>query len=572
METTDRLNLISPYGGTLIDLLVPPEGFEELKQHANQLPSLQISDRSLCDLECLAVGAFSPLDRFMGEADYQGVLETMRLADGTLFPVPVTLPTPDDFTVEPGQEIALRDSKNSLLAVLTVEELFGWNLEHEAERVYGTQDPRHPLVAEMHRWGRRNVSGQIQVLQLPIHHDFGDLRLAPRENRAHLAEFGRSKVVAFQTRNPLHRVHEELIRRALGQVDATLQLNPVVGMTKPGDFDHITRVRSYRALSNYLDSGKTQLTLLPLAMRFAGPREAVWHALIVRNYGADHLIVGRGHASPGLDSEGRHFHPLYVAQELVREHSAELGVTPLAFRDIVYLPDQDKYEEVTRLDGSSGQVSFSSRLFKEEYLDAGREIPEWFARPEVAAILTESHPPRHKQGVCVWFTGLSGAGKSTVAEILSSMLAEYGRQITVLDGDVVRTHLSKGLGFSAEDRDTNIRRIGWVAGAIARHGGTVICAAISPYRATRNDARNMVGPDNFIEVFVDTPLAVCEQRDVKGMYAKARRGEIKGFTGIDDPYEPPEHPEITLDTVTCTPRQNAQRIIGYLEEQRFLRT
>jgi sulfate adenylyltransferase len=571
METTDQMDLISPYGGALIDLLVPAEGFDELKRYANQLPSLQISDRSLCDLECLAVGAFSPLDGFMGEADYHSVLESMRLADGTLFPVPVTLPIPDEFTIEVGQEIALRDSKNSLLAVLTVDELFRWSLEHEAERVYGTQDPRHPLVAEMHRWGLRNASGRLRVLQLPIHHDFSELRFTPHENRARLAELGRSNVVAFQTRNPLHRVHEELIRRALERVDATLQLNPVVGMTKPGDFDHVTRVRSYRALSDYFDSGRTQLAVLPLAMRFAGPREAVWHALIVRNYGANHLIVGRGHASPGLDSEGRHFHPLYVAQELVKEHQRELGVEPLVFRNIVYLPDEDRYEEVTRLEEASGHVAFSSRLFKEEYLDSGREIPEWFARPEVTAILTESHPPRHKQGVCVWFTGLSGAGKSTVAEVLSSMLAEYGRQVTVLDGDVVRTHLSKGLGFSAEDRDTNIRRIGWVAGAIARHGGTVICAAISPYRATRNDARNMVGPDNFVEVFVDTPLEVCEQRDVNGMYAKARRGEIKGFTGIDDPYEAPEHPEIKLDTVACTPRQNARRIIDYLEHRGFVR-
>ncbi|MFZ0428760.1 MAG: bifunctional sulfate adenylyltransferase/adenylylsulfate kinase [Acidobacteriota bacterium] len=571
MSTTDQASLISPYGGQLVDLLVAPEGFEELKEQANRLPSLQISDRSLCDLECLAVGAFSPLDRFMSQADYQSVLETMRLADGTLFPVPVTLPIPDDFQVEAGQEIALRDSKNSLLAVLAVEELYSWRLDHEAERVYGTRDPRHPLVAEMHRWGRRNAAGRLRVLQLPLHHDFTDLRLAPRENRARLARFGRSDVVAFQTRNPLHRVHEELIRRALEQVDATLLLNPVVGLTRPGDFDHVTRVRSYRALSDYFDSGRTQLNLLPLAMRFAGPREAVWHALIVRNYGANHLIVGRGHASPGVDTEGRHFHPLYVAQELVREHREELGVEAVTFRDMVYLPEQQRYEEVTRLTGKSGRVSFSSRLFKEEYLDAGRSIPEWFARPEVASILTESHPPRHKQGVCIWFTGLSGAGKSTVAEILASMLAEHGRQVTVLDGDVVRTHLSKGLGFSAEDRDTNIRRIGWVAGSISKHGGTVICAAISPYRATRNDARNMVGPDNFVEVFVDTPLEVCEQRDVKGMYAKARRGEIKGFTGIDDPYEAPEHPEITLDTVGSTPAENARRIIDYLTEQHFLR-
>ncbi|GAB4109574.1 MAG: bifunctional sulfate adenylyltransferase/adenylylsulfate kinase [Acidobacteriota bacterium] len=574
--------LISPYGGSLIDLMVAPDALASAKDRANRLPSLQISDRSLCDLECLACGAFSPLDRFMGEADYRRVLDEMRLADGTLFPIPVTLPVPDTLELGTGDKLALRDARNNLLAILSVEEIYEWSLEEEARKVYGKVDPRHPLVAEMHRWGRRYVSGPLEVLQLPIHHDFAELRLTPAQTRARLEALGLppgvgsdpeavTPVVAFQTRTPLHRVHEELIRRALESVEGLLLLHPVVGLTRPGDFDHYTRVRSYLALSEYFDSGRTLLALLPLAMRFAGPREALWHALIRRNYGASHLVVGRGHASPALDSEGKHFHPLYVAQELVRRHEPELGVKAVAFGDMVYLPDQDRYEERSRVQAGVRAIPFSSRLFKEEYLDRGREIPPWFARPEVARVLTEAHPPRHRQGVCLWFTGLSGAGKSTIAEILATLLAEHGRQVTVLDGDVVRTHLSKGLGFSKEDRDTNIRRIGWVAAEIARHGGTVICAAISPYRATRNDARNMVGPDNFVEIFVDTPLEVCESRDVKGMYAKARRGEIKGFTGIDDPYEAPEHPELVLDTVVHTPEQNARRIIEYLVERGFLR-
>jgi sulfate adenylyltransferase len=582
------LGLIEPYGGTLVDLRVPAEEFEEAKAHANRLPSIQISDRSLCDLECLAVGAFSPLDRFMGEADYRGVLEEMRLAGGALFPIPVTLPLPDDAEVEPGREMALRDSRNNLLAVMRPEEIFPWDPAEEARKVYGTTDPRHPLVAEMHRWGRRNASGPLRVLQLPIHQDFVELRLTPAQTRERLRlmaerrlrEVGAdpaaggsdpARVVAFQTRSPLHRVHEELIRRALESTEGLLLLHPVVGLTRPGDFDHYTRVRAYRALSRHFDSGRTLLALLPLAMRFAGPREALWHALIRRNYGASHLIVGRGHASPVLDSRGKHFHELYVAQELVGRHRDELGVEPVCFRDMVYLPDEDRYEEVTRLEEGRRWVPFSSRLFKEEYLDRGRPIPEWFARAEVAEILAESHPPRYRQGVCVWFTGLSGAGKSTVAEVLAALLAEHGRQVTVLDGDVVRTHLSRGLGFGKEDRDTNIRRIGYVASEIARHGGTVICAAISPYRTTRNDARNMVGSDNFVEVFVDAPLDVCEGRDVKGMYAKARRGEIKGFTGVDDPYEPPESPEIVLDTVRFQPEENARKVIDYLTERRFLR-
>jgi sulfate adenylyltransferase len=582
-------SLIEPFGGVLVDLRVSVGELEETKAHANRLPSVQISDRSLCDLECLAVGAFSPLDRFMGEADYRRVLDEMRLAGGALFPIPVTLPLPDDAEVEPGREIALRDAKNNLLAIMAVDEIFGWDLEEEARKVYGTTDPRHPLVAEMHRWGRRNASGPLRVLQLPIHQDFVELRLTPARTRERLRLMAErrfeetggapgaegldsARVVAFQTRSPLHRVHEELIRRALESTEGLLLLHPVVGLTRPGDFDHYTRVRAYRALSRHFDSGRTLLALLPLAMRFAGPREALWDALIRRNYGASHLIVGRGHASPALDSRGKHFHELYVAQELVARHRGELGVEPVCFRDMVYLPEEDRYEEVTRLEEGRRWVPFSSRLFKEEYLDRGCPIPEWFARPEVAEILAESHPPRHKQGVCVWFTGLSGAGKSTVAEVLATLLAEHGRQVTVLDGDVVRTHLSRGLGFGKEDRDTNIRRIGYVASEIARHGGTVICAAISPYRATRNDARNMVGSDNFVEVFVDAPLEVCEERDVKGMYAKARRGEIKGFTGVDDPYEPPEYPEIVLDTVRFRPEENARKVIEYLTERRFLRS
>jgi sulfate adenylyltransferase len=310
---------------------------------------------------------------------------------------------------------------------------------------------------------------------------------------------------------------------------------------------------------------------LPLAMRMAGPREALWHALIRRNYGANYLIVGRDHASPGLDSHGKPFYGPYDAQALVEQYSAELGVGVVPFEELVYLPDEERYEEVSRVSPRARTASISGTQVRQEYLNKGRRLPDWFTRPEVAEILAEAYPPRHQQGVCVWFTGLSGAGKSTTAEVLTVLLLERGRQATVLDGDVVRTHLSKGLGFSKEDRDTNIRRIGFVAAEIVRHGGMAICAAVSPYLATRHEVRDMVGQDHFIEVFVDTPLEVCEQRDAKGMYAKARRGEITGFTGIDDPYEPPTHPEITLDTVAQAPEENAHRILAYLIQRGFVR-
>jgi sulfate adenylyltransferase len=452
-----------------------------------------------------------------------------------------------------------------------VQEVFAWNREEEARAVVGTTDLRHPLVAEMHRWGDRYISGSLRVLQLPSHYDFTTLRHTPAQTRTLLAEIGRRNVVAFQTRNPLHRVHEELTKRAIEEVDGVLLLHPVVGLTKPGDVDHFTRVRTYKELADrYYAPGRIVLSLLPLAMRMAGPREALWHAVIRRNYGANHLIVGRDHASPGADSNGKPFYGPYDAQELVAQYAQELGVTMIPFRELVYLPEEERYEESHKVPEGSKTASISGTQVRDEYLGRGRKLPDWFTRPEVADILAESYPPRHRQGVCVWFTGLSGAGKSTTAEILTVLMLERGRQVTVLDGDVVRTHLSKGLGFSKEDRDVNIRRIGFVAAEIARHGGVVLCAAVSPYRATRNDVRNMVGTDRFVEIFVDTPIEECERRDTKGMYARARRGEITGFTGVDDPYEPPQHAEITLDTIQKTPEENARLVLDYLQGKGFV--
>jgi sulfate adenylyltransferase len=565
--------LIPPCGGSLVNLIAPPESLADLKAYAGSLPSLQISERATCDLELLACGAFSPLDRFMGKADYQRALGEMRLSDGQLFPMPITLPVErrDDLRLD--RDIALRSPRNELLAVMTIEEVYEWDCGELARQVFGTEDLRHPLVAEMSGWGRYNLAGRLEVLQPPSHYDFQQLRLTPSETRDRLESFGRANVVAFQTRNPLHRAHEELIKRAIDERDGALLLHPVVGLTKPGDVDHYSRVRAYKALlDRYFDPRRSMLALLPLAMRMAGPREALWHALIRRNYGANHLIVGRDHASPGLDSTGKPFYGPYDAQEMVERYSDELGVRTAPFSEMVYLPDEGRYEEVSKIPPHSRTASLSGTQAREDYLNRGRKLPEWFTRPEVAEALAETYPPRHRQGVCVWFTGLSGAGKSATAEILVTLLLEHGRQVTLLDGDVVRTHLSKGLGFSKEDRDTNIRRIGFVAAEITRHGGVAVCSAISPYRATRNDARGMVGAERFIEVFVDTPLEVCEQRDPKGLYAKARRGELKEFTGIDDPYEAPKHAEITLDTVRCSAEENARLILNYLIERGFVRS
>jgi sulfate adenylyltransferase len=449
-------------------------------------------------------------------------------------------------------------------------ENYNWDPNMEARLVYSSTDHRHPMVSEMIRWGDFCVSGEIKVLSLPKYHDFVELRHTPPQDRAKLEAMGNKDDVAFQTRNPIHRIHEELTNRAAEAVDGSLLVHPVVGLTKPGDVDHYTRVRVYKALyQHYYDQKRTALSLLPLAMRMAGPREALWHAIIRRNYGANHFIVGRDHAGPGNDSQGKPFYGPYEAQEFMKLYEDEIGVKMVPFKALVYLSKEDRYIEADQAPQDSEVFEISGTQVRDDYLAKGRLLPEWFTRKETAEILAQVHPPRHKAGFVIWFTGLSGSGKSTTAEVLTSLLLERGRSLTVLDGDVVRTHLSKGLGFSAEDRDINILRIGFVAGEIARAGGAVITAAISPYRKTRNEARKMVG-ENFLEVWVNTPLEVCEARDIKGLYAKARRGEIKGFTGIDDPYEEPVNPELTLDTVVNTPEENAVTILKYLEELGYI--
>ena len=564
--------LVSPFGGQLIDLTVPETELSDALAKAKELRSIQLSERSLCDLELMATGAFSPIDRFMGREDYRRVVAEMRLSSGQLFPIPITLPIRDDIQVQLDSEVALLDARNEIVAVMYVDEIYEWDLEEAAQEVFKTTDVRHPLVAEMHRWGKRNISGRLKVLRLPQRYDFRELRLTPRQTRTHLEHLGSENVVAFQTRNPLHRAHEELTRRAAEDIDGVLLLHPVVGLTKPGDIDYFTRVRTYRALANnYYDPNHMLLALLPLAMRMAGPREALWHALIRRNYGANHMIIGRDHASPGNDSNGKPFYGPYDAQDLVKGVEEELGVKAVPFGEFVYLPDEQRYEDVRKLKPNATVAQLSGTQARDWYRDGGVDLPDWFARPEVAAAIAETYPPRFKQGFCIWFTGLSAAGKSTTAEILTVLLQELGRQVTLLDGDVVRNNLSRGLGFSKDDRDANIRRIGFVASEIVRHHGAVICAAVSPYRSTRNGVRSLVGAERFIEVFVNTPIEECERRDSKGMYLKARRGEIKNFTGIDDPYEPPLQPELELNTTTHTAEENARLIIDYLTERGFVK-
>jgi sulfate adenylyltransferase len=560
----------SPYGGTLVNLLVDDARAAEMRATAKDYASLTLDERGLCDLELLAVGGFSPLTGFLGRRDYERVVSEARLADGTLWPLPVNLPVNVGNGVEEGKPLALRDVYGNLLAFLHVEEIYTYDKEAEAKGAYGTTDAKHPAVAHLNKQPGHYAAGKLEVIRVPPHYDFVEIRRTPSELREHFKSLGWNKVVAFQTRNPLHRAHEELTKRAAEQIGGGLLIHPVVGVTKPGDVDHFTRVRCYRALvDNYYEPGSVVLSLLPLAMRMAGPREVLLHAIIRRNYGCTDFIVGRDHAGPGKDSTGKPFYQPYAAQEAMQEHAKEIGMGMVDFKQMVYLPDEGRYSPVDEVPAGVKTADISGTQVRDDYLAKGLPLPEWFSRPAVAAILNETNPPKFRQGMTIWFTGLSGSGKSTVAHALIERLAEYGRNVSVLDGDEIRTHLSKGLGFSKEDRDSNINRVGYVAGLVAQHGGTTICAVISPYRETRDNARKSSN-GNFLEIYCDTPIEVCEKRDVKGLYAKARAGEIKGFTGVDDPYEAPLNPEVKINTGELGVQECADRIIAKLIELGYI--
>ncbi len=566
---------IEPHGGELKVLYQKPEEVKEEQARARDLVSWNLTPRQLCDLEMLLNGAFSPLDGFMASADYQSVLNKMRLADGTLWPIPITLDVPREFAEQltVGDVIALRDNEGVLNANLDVTDIYSPDKPAEARGVLGTDDAKHPGVYYlMERAGSVYIGGRLRGVESPMHYDFKHLRDSPLELRKRFKKLGWRKVVAFQTRNPMHRAHQELTFRAARQVEANLLIQPVVGMTKPGDIDHFTRVRCYEKLIQRYPEQTTMLSLLPLAMRMAGPREAVWHAIIRKNYGCTHFIVGRDHAGPGNDSRGKPFYGPYDAQELVQEHQEELGIEMVPFKNVVYVDDRAQYVPEDEIADNETVLNISGTEFRRR-LQEGIEIPDWYSYPEIIEELRRTHPPRHEQGLVIFFTGLSGAGKSTIANALMVKLMEMGgRKVTLLDGDIVRKNLSSELGFSREHRDLNILRIGFVASEIAKNGGIAICAPIAPYANTRRAVRETVkGYSGFVEIHVSTPLEVCEQRDRKGLYAKARAGIIKEFTGISDPYEVPEDPEMDIDTNDMLPDDAAHRIIVKLESLGFLR-
>ena len=569
-------HLIAPHGGALIDLFAGDDRRAGLKAGSRDWPSHDLTPRQLCDLDLLVSGGFSPLTGFLGRRDYDRVCAEMRLADAaaTLWPMPITLDVPEAVaaSLSPGAHLALRDAEGVMLAVLAVEDVWRPDQEAEAAAVFGTTNPEHPGVAHLlNRTQPFYAGGRVTAVQPVTHYDYRLLRHTPAELRAEFAKLGWTKVVAFQTRNPMHRAHQELTLRAAKEVEASLLIHPVVGLTRPGDVDHYTRVRCYQALLHRYPSKTALLSLLPLAMRMGGPREAVWHAIIRKNHGCTHLIVGRDHAGPGSDSAGNPFYGPYDAQALLRAHEAELGVTMVPFKMMVYVEDLDSYVPVDEVPAGSRTLNLSGTDLRGRLAD-GRDIPSWFTFPDVAAELRRSHPPRERQGVTVFFTGLSGSGKSTIANALLVKFLEFGgRPVTLLDGDLVRRHLSSELGFSKAHRDINIRRIGYVASEITKNGGIAVCAPIAPYDAVRRDVRAMVEKvGGFMLVHVDTPLDVCEQRDRKGLYAKARAGIIKEFTGISDPYEAPADADLTIDTTALTPDEAAQQIILHLEREGYV--
>lgn len=562
------------HGGPPVQLIVDEERAATLKEISLNLPDITLNDRQLCDLELLATGVFSPLDGFMTRTDYESVLDRMRLQNNVLWPIPICLGISETTarTLEAGQSVTLRDHEGFLLAVMHIEDMWPVDRKKEASLIYGTTDITHQGVKYLSNTeGDYYIGGKLEVLSVPLHFDFKQLRMTPQEIRRVYQKLKWKRILGFQTRNPIQRLQFEMTVKAMRQAKANLLLLPVTGMTKPGDFDHYTRVRCYRAVARHYPPDSFVLNLLPLSMRLAGPREALLHTIIAKNFGCTHFVVGRDHASPGTDGAGKAFYGSYAAQKLTEECSGDIGVTIIPFEELVYLPFEDEYRSSDQIPEGEQYISFSSADIRER-IRTGRRIPEWATITEVVTELKKAYPSPDKQGFTIFLTGLSGAGKSTIAKVLYARFLEMGdRPVTLLDGDIVRRNLSSQLSFSKEDRDTNVRRIGFVAGEITKNRGIAICAPIAPYNGTRGEIRSAIeNYGGFIEVHVATPITVCEKRDRKGMYAKARAGLIKGFTGVDDPYEIPESPEVRIDTTDLTPDDAAKEILLLLGQKGYI--
>ena len=558
----------------LVNLVISKKQQIMFKKLSSSMPDVILNDRQICDFELLTTGVFSPLNGFMKKIDYESVLDRMRLEKGALWPVPICLDIPQSLaaSIEIGQSVALRDPEGFLLGIMDIEDIWPLDMEKEALAIYGTQDNSHPGVDYLYNKSEKfYIGGKIQALNLPIHPDFKQIRNTPDEVKKIFSKLGWKRIVGFQTRQPIHRPQFEMTIQAMQKAKANLLLLPIAGVTRPGDFDHFTRMRCYQKIAAHYPPDSYVLNLLPLAMRMAGPREAILHMIIGKNFGCTHFVIGHDHASPGNGVSNKPFYKYDEAMKLTRNVVKEIGVETVTFEEMVYLPFEDEYKIASSVPKNTNTISFTGTDIQKR-IRSGKKVPDWATFPEVINELKKSYPPPLKQGLTIFCTGLSGAGKSTIANILYSKFLEIGtRPVTLLDGDIVRRNLSSELNFSKEHRDINVKRIGFVAAEITKNRGIAICAPIAPYEKTRTQIRESIeAHGGFFEIHVATPISECEKRDRKGMYAKARAGLLKGFTGVDDPYEDPTNPELKIDTTSLTPEEAAQEVLLYINQKGFI--
>ena len=566
--------MIEPHGKTLVSFHLSADELSEYSELSNKTASLTLSLKQQCDLEMISNGAFSPLSTFNNQKDYEEILLKNKLSNGLVWPIPIVLDVPDQFlkSLDKNEYISLRNAEGFLLAILKVNEFWAPDKKEEANSVFKSNDPNHPGVDYLFNHTNNNyISGELVPIQSNKYFDFTHLRKSPQEVRDFFRLNNWKDVIAFQTRNPMHRAHYELTKLAMDEHNSKLLIHPVIGMSKPGDIDHFTRVKCYQHIIKYYPENSVELSLINLAMRMAGPKEALWHAIIRKNYGCNRIIIGRDHAGPGVNAEGKPYYQPYDAQELIAQYQEELEIKMVPFKEMVFAKNKKTYLPLDKIEQDDLIEKLSGTQFK-ELLQQRTEIPNWYSFPEVIHELRKRFPKLHNQGLTVFFTGLSGAGKSTLANaIMYKLMETEDRPITLLDGDIVRQHLSSELGFSKEDRDIHVKRIGYVASEITKHGGVAICAPIAPYSNTRKVVRNMIDEvGSFVEIHVATPLSVCEERDTKGLYKQARAGKILDFTGVSDPYEEPENPEITVDTSDITVEESSALILDKLRSLKLL--
>jgi len=566
--------MIKPHGKTLVSFHLSADELSEYSELSNNISSLTLSLKQQCDLEMISNGAFSPLSTFNNQKDYEEILLNNKLSNGLVWPIPIVLDVPDQFlkSLDKNEYISLRNTEGFLLAILKVKEFWAPNKKEEANLVFKSNDLNHPGVDYLFNHTNNNyISGELVPIQSNKYFDFTHLRKSPQEVRDFFRLNNWKDVIAFQTRNPMHRAHYELTKLAMDEHNSKLLIHPVIGMSKPGDIDHFTRVKCYQHIIKYYPENSVELSLINLAMRMAGPKEALWHAIIRKNYGCNRIIIGRDHAGPGVNAEGKPYYQPYDAQELIAQYQEELEIKMVPFKEMVFAKNKKTYLPLDKIEQDDPIEKLSGTQFK-ELLQQRTEIPTWYSFPEVIHELRKRFPKLHNQGLTVFFTGLSGAGKSTLANaIMYKLMETEDRPITLLDGDIVRQHLSSELGFSKEDRDIHVKRIGYVASEITKHGGVAICAPIAPYSNTRKVVRNMIDEvGSFVEIHVATPLSVCEERDTKGLYKQARAGKILDFTGVSDPYEEPENPEITVDTSDITVEESSALILDKLRSLKLL--